>query len=80
MAERGLIALGRAIHQLRAEQDISAGELAAVAGLTPARLHAIEAGRFDPRFDVLLALADGLRVELSALVIRADAEAKDGDA
>ncbi len=75
-----LAGLGRAIRHLRAEQNISAGELAVAAGLTPGRLYAIEAGRFDPAFDELLALADGLRVTPAALVGRADAETTDADA
>jgi len=77
---RWLTALGQVVRQLRVERNISAGELAAAAGLKPARLDAIEAGRFDPRYDVLLALARGLDVKASDLVKRADAEAKDGDA
>jgi transcriptional regulator with XRE-family HTH domain len=78
--DRELIALGRAVRQLRGERDISAGELAVAAGLTLARLNAIEAGRFDPRLDVLLALAHGLSIKPAELMRRADAEAKGGDA
>ncbi|HEX5851567.1 MAG TPA: helix-turn-helix transcriptional regulator [Solirubrobacteraceae bacterium] len=77
--ERWLIGFGRAIRQLRAERNISAGELAAAAGLTPRRLDAIESGRHDPRYDVLIALARGLGVTPAVLVVRAD-EAKGGDA
>lgn len=82
MAEhnRVLVALGRAIRKLRTERNISAGELAAAAGLKPARLDAIEAGRFDPPYDVFFALAVELGVKSSELVQRAEAEAKDGDA
>jgi transcriptional regulator with XRE-family HTH domain len=72
--DRWLIALGRAIRQLRAERNISADELAAAAGLTSRRLDAIESGRFDPRYDVLLALARGLGVKAAELLGRADAE------
>jgi transcriptional regulator with XRE-family HTH domain len=71
---RWLIGLGRAIGQLRAEQNISAGELAVAAGLTRRRLDAIEAGRFDPPFDVLLALARGLNVKPAELAGRAETE------
>jgi DNA-binding XRE family transcriptional regulator len=60
--DRELIAFGRAIRRLRAERNMSEGELAAAAGLTPTRLDAIEAGRFDPRYDEILALARGLGV------------------
>jgi transcriptional regulator with XRE-family HTH domain len=78
--DRELIALGRAVRQLRDERDMSDGKLAAAAGLTPGRLAAIEAARFDPPYDVLLALARGLGVKPAELVRRADAEAKDGHA
>jgi ribosome-binding protein aMBF1 (putative translation factor) len=78
--ERELIALGQAIRKLRAERNVSAGELAAAAGLKPGRLHSIEAGQFDPPYDVFFALAVGLGVKSSELVQRAEAEAKDGDA
>jgi transcriptional regulator with XRE-family HTH domain len=78
--DRRLIALGRAIRQLRAERNISAGELAVATGLAPGRLDSIEAGRFDPAYDVLLALARGLSVKPAELVQRAEAEAKGGDA
>lgn len=69
--DRWLIALGRAVRQLRAERNVSAGELAAAAGLTSARLDALEAGQFDPSYDLLIALADTLRIEPSVLVLRA---------
>lgn len=59
---------------------MSARELAVAAGLTPKRLHAIEAGRSDPRYDVLLALAQGLNIKPAELMRRAGDEAKDGDA
>lgn len=78
--ERWLSALGRAIRLLRTEQNVSPRELAATAGLEPARLEAIEAGQHDLRYDVLVAVAHALNIETSDLVTRADAEAKDGDA
>jgi transcriptional regulator with XRE-family HTH domain len=77
--DRELIALGRAIRRLRAVQNIGAGELAVSAGLTQARLEAIEAGRCDPRLDVLLALAHGLSVKPSELVKHTDAETTGSD-
>jgi transcriptional regulator with XRE-family HTH domain len=58
-----LAALGRAIRQLRAERNITARELAVAAGVAPGRLDSIEAGRFDPTYDVFLALAHGLGVK-----------------
>ena len=59
--DRELIAFGRAVRRLRDERNLSAGELAAAAGLAPGRLAAIEAGRLDPHYDVLLALAPWTR-------------------
>lgn len=78
--DRELIALGRTIRRLRTERHITERELAATTGVTPERLAAIEAGRFDPRYDALLALAYALNVKPSELVNCADAEAKAGDA
>jgi transcriptional regulator with XRE-family HTH domain len=68
---RQLIAFGRGVRELCAERNISASELAAAAGLTPRRLEAIEAGRLDPPYDVMLGLAAGLDITLTALVSRA---------
>jgi transcriptional regulator with XRE-family HTH domain len=63
-----LIALGQTVRQLREERDIDTRSLATAAGVEPRRLEAIEAGRQDPRYDVLLALAGGLGVEVEVLV------------
>jgi transcriptional regulator with XRE-family HTH domain len=65
-----LIALGRTVRHMREESGMSATGLAAAAGIERERLDAIEAGRFDPTYDVLLALAEGLGVEPAALVRR----------
>ena len=74
-----LRALGRAVRRLRERQNMGERELARTVGLTPRRLAAIEAGRHDPSYDVLLALARGLRVQASELADRADVEAGGGD-
>lgn len=68
--DRELIALGRAIRQLREERNVRAVALAVAAGIDPERLSAIEAGRFDPRYDLLIALADALGIESSVLFLR----------
>ncbi|HTX12209.1 MAG TPA: helix-turn-helix transcriptional regulator [Solirubrobacteraceae bacterium] len=78
--ERMLLELGRTVRHLRTERHMSEDELAGAAGLTPGRLDAIEAGRYDPPWDVLFALADALGVKASALVKDALAETNDGDA
>jgi ribosome-binding protein aMBF1 (putative translation factor) len=79
IAQRGrlLIALGQTIRQLRVERDMSAEQLAGAAGLKQTRLEAIEAGRLDLRYEVLLALAGGLGVQSGELVTRAEAVARD---
>jgi transcriptional regulator with XRE-family HTH domain len=70
--ERELSALGQAIRLTRVERSMSPAQLAAAASIYRRRLDAIEEGRFDPAYDVLIALAAGLGVELAALVTRAE--------
>lgn len=75
-AEQELAALGRAIRQLREEQGISRSVLAQAAEISPAHLDALETGRSDPPFDLLLALADGLGIRPSTLFSRAENESR----
>jgi DNA-binding XRE family transcriptional regulator len=70
-----LVALGRTVRQLREQQNMTKAALADAAGITPGRLTAIEAAKLDPRWDVLLALADGLSVPCAQLVANIDANA-----
>lgn len=70
-AKQELIALGRTIREVRHERSIDAADLAAAAGIVPTHLDAIEAGRSDPSYDVLLALARGLGIQPGVLVDRA---------
>lgn len=72
--DRDLIALGRAVRQLRVERNISAGGLVRASGLSAWCLHAIEAGRFDPPLDALFALARGLGISADELARRAEAQ------
>lgn len=67
-----LLLLGKAIAQIRAERGLSVGELAAATGVEIARVQALEAGQLDPDYELQLALAEGLGVQPSALVIRAE--------
>jgi transcriptional regulator with XRE-family HTH domain len=69
--DRELVALGEAIRQMREQYGMSRSELAAATGIERERLDVIEAGQLDPTYDVLLALAEGLGVQIEALVIRA---------
>lgn len=51
---------------------MSAPELATAGDIPTRRLQALEAGRLDPAYELLLALADALGVQPSALIIRAE--------
>lgn len=66
-----LILLGRVIRELRDERSMDPDDLAAAAGIERGQLAAIEAGRSDPPYEVLLALARGLGIEPAVLVSRA---------
>jgi transcriptional regulator with XRE-family HTH domain len=70
--ERELGAFGRAVRQLRNQQCMSAGELATAAGLDRSCIERIEAGRLDPGYHALRALADGFCVPASVLLSRAE--------
>jgi transcriptional regulator with XRE-family HTH domain len=72
-----LIALGRMVRAVREQKGMSAAELAAAAGFKRRRLLRIEAGELDPRYDGLIALADGLGVRAAA-IMPPDASSMDG--
>ncbi len=67
-----LAILGRAVRQMREQRGMSADELADVTGMTRQRIDALETGRFDPTYELLLALAKGLGIQPSALVAVAE--------
>jgi transcriptional regulator with XRE-family HTH domain len=67
-----LLVLGLAIGQLREQLGLSTSEVAAATGIERTRLQALEAGRLDPHYELLLTLADGLGVSPSALIVRAE--------
>jgi XRE family transcriptional regulator, fatty acid utilization regulator len=68
-----LLALGCAIAEIRRERGISLEQLGAAAGVDPRRIAALERGRVNPGYGLLLALADGLGVRPSVFVARAEA-------
>ena len=70
--QQKLNALGRAISQIRHERGMHMEELATASGVGRVSIHMLETGRLDPRYELLLALADGLGVRPSAFVIRAE--------
>jgi transcriptional regulator with XRE-family HTH domain len=63
-----LARFGQKIRQAREREVISVAELAARTGVDVRKITALEAGRFDPPFDVMSALADGIGVPLYALM------------
>ncbi len=83
---RALGRLARALRELREQRGMTQVELAAATGVTDARVRALEAGRLDPDYALLLALARALGVPLLELVARVEElarreaeEAEDGD-
>jgi transcriptional regulator with XRE-family HTH domain len=63
-----LIRLGETFRQVREAQRLSVAELAARTAIDAQRISDLEAGRLDPEFDMLIALADGMGVRASELV------------
>lgn len=63
-----LIRFGETFRQVREREGVSVADLAARTGIDTEQINALEAGRLDPAFDVMIALADGIGVRLSALI------------
>jgi transcriptional regulator with XRE-family HTH domain len=63
-----LVRLGETFRQVREAQRLSVAELAAKTGTDARHISDLEAGRLDPEFAVLMALADGMGVRASELV------------
>jgi transcriptional regulator with XRE-family HTH domain len=63
-----LVRLGETFRQVREAQRLSVAELATRTGVEIQRIRELEAGWFDPEFNVLIALADGMGVRASELV------------
>jgi transcriptional regulator with XRE-family HTH domain len=70
--EQALLLLGRAIREVREQQGVSTRDLAAATGVARERIAALENGRFDPEYDLLIALAEGIGVRPSAFFVRAE--------
>jgi len=71
--QQQLLALGRAIREIRGERGMGVAQLAAAAGVDLRRIAALEAGRLDPSYELLFALAAALGVRASEFVVRAEA-------
>jgi transcriptional regulator with XRE-family HTH domain len=67
-----LLVLGRALREMREQRGMSPDELADAAGMSRRRIDALETGHVDPSYELLLALANGLGIRPSALVILAE--------
>lgn len=73
--------LGEAVRQVRERERLSIDEVSAASGVPSRRIAAIEAGRLDPRFELLLTLAQAMGVRLSAFINRGEElEAEEGGA
>ncbi|MGH2855361.1 MAG: helix-turn-helix domain-containing protein [Solirubrobacteraceae bacterium] len=65
------ILLGRAIRDVREQHGLSAHDLAAAAGVAPARVAALEDGQLDPDFELLVKLAESMGTHPAAFALRA---------
>jgi transcriptional regulator with XRE-family HTH domain len=68
-----LLYLGRAIGELRRQRRMTGVQLADACGVHRTRIYALEAGRVNPGYTVLLALSRGLGVSVSELIAKAEA-------
>jgi transcriptional regulator with XRE-family HTH domain len=51
---------------------MSASELSSVSGVAHKRIQALETGRLDPTYDLLLAIAQGLDIRVATLAERVE--------
>ena len=70
--QRDLLIIGKAIRAVREQHDLSAGDLAAAAGVAETQILALESGQLDPDFELLLTLAESIGVRPSAFILRAE--------
>jgi transcriptional regulator with XRE-family HTH domain len=67
-----LVILGKAMQAVREQHSLSARDLAAAAGVAEAQINALEDGRLDPDFELLLVLAERMGIRPSAFFLRAE--------
>jgi transcriptional regulator with XRE-family HTH domain len=67
-----LVLFGRAVRRLREQRGMSVDELAGASSTHHRRLEALEGGRLDPRYGLLLAVGEDLSTQPSALVTVAE--------
>jgi transcriptional regulator with XRE-family HTH domain len=70
--QQDLLILGNAIRAAREQHNLSARDLAISAGVAETRIAALEDGRLDPDFELLLALAEGIGIRPSAFFLQAE--------
>ncbi len=70
--QRDLLVLGKAVREVREQHGFAAGDLAAAAGVAPARVTALEDGLLDPDYELLLALAKSMGIRPTAFFVRAE--------
>jgi ribosome-binding protein aMBF1 (putative translation factor) len=70
---RDLLILGEAVREVREQQGISIATLAVDTGLDQELIVALEGGQLDPDYELLLRLAEGIGVRVSAFVLGAEA-------
>ncbi len=68
-----LARLGQVIRELRERRGLSQSELEAAVGVGGRRIQALEDGRLDPDYVLLVRLAKALGVRTGALLLRAEA-------
>jgi transcriptional regulator with XRE-family HTH domain len=73
-----LARLGVAVRRLREECRLNRGELAGAAGVPERRVRALEDGRLDPDYVLLVRVAKALGVRPSALILRAEGRISEG--
>jgi len=60
--------LGETVRRMREQQRLTVAELATTTGIAAQSITDLEAGRLDPTYEGLIALARGLDVRMSALL------------
>jgi transcriptional regulator with XRE-family HTH domain len=70
--QQDLLLLGKAIGALREQHDLNPRDLAVAAGVAEVAIDALEDGRLDPDFEMLLAIAERMGLRPSAFFLRAE--------
>jgi transcriptional regulator with XRE-family HTH domain len=67
-----LSVLGRAVRLTREQRNLSTDELALALAIPRENIDALESGRLDPTYELLVAIAERLGTQPSALVLLAE--------